>query len=89
MTTYYIIAFESTHYAIKTEKMLMKDFKIEMIPTPREISASCGLSIKAEPDEIDDIIKLIQAESFQGIKMFKLSIDGDNQRRADELNWRG
>lgn len=58
--TYYVIAFNSTHHAIKGEKLLQeKEFIIKTIPTPREITASCGLSIRFSPnlyEEIKDII---------------------------------
>ncbi len=44
---YLIITFESTHMAMKIEKILV-DLEIEMIPTPRHLSAACGISIKAD-----------------------------------------
>ncbi|MGI6697799.1 MAG: DUF3343 domain-containing protein [Clostridia bacterium] len=44
---YYILAFDSTHHAIKAEEQLKKNkVEAEMIPTPREVDASCGLSVK-------------------------------------------
>ncbi|MBM7614685.1 DUF3343 domain-containing protein [Alkaliphilus hydrothermalis] len=44
-----VIVFESTHFAIAAESLLKeKAYKIEIIPTPREITASCGLSIRFE-----------------------------------------
>lgn len=55
---FYVIVFESTHYAIAAEK-LFKDsgYKFDVIPTPREITHSCGLSIKFDLDNIQDINK--------------------------------
>ncbi|KJF25623.1 hypothetical protein TZ02_17685 [Clostridium aceticum] len=42
----YVIVFESTHYAIAAEKLLkQKNYQFDTIPTPREITANCGLSI--------------------------------------------
>ena len=44
---YYILTFDSTHHAIKAEEQLKKNkVEAEMIPTPREVDASCGLSVK-------------------------------------------
>ena len=42
-----VIVFESVHQAIRAEKVLQGEGMVfEMIPTPREISASCGQSIE-------------------------------------------
>lgn len=44
-----VFVFESIHQAIRAEKMLLEQgVTLEMIPTPREISASCGQSIEVE-----------------------------------------
>jgi len=56
----YIITFKSTHYAIMSERKL-RDYKVEMIPTPREISASCGLSIMFEVEDFNEIIKEVKS----------------------------
>ena len=56
----YVITFKSTHYAIMSEKKL-SNFKIQMVPTPREISASCGLSIIFEIEDFKEIIKEIKS----------------------------
>ncbi len=50
----YVIAFQSTQYAMKAEKELKKH-DIQMIPTPREITASCGLSILFKKEDLDSI----------------------------------
>lgn len=49
-----LITFNSTHLAIKTEKLLL-DLAIEMIPTPRQLSASCGLSLKASQENLQEV----------------------------------
>ncbi len=48
----YVIAFESTHAAMATERALAC-VKTTMLPTPKGISAGCGISLKfsAETDE--------------------------------------
>lgn len=56
-----VITFRSTHHAIKTEKTLKnKEFNIKVIPTPREITASCGLSIKFDDEEKKDIFEALK-----------------------------
>lgn len=44
-----VFVFESIHHAIRAEKVLLgHGTSFAMIPTPREISASCGQSIEVE-----------------------------------------
>ena len=40
-------------------------FSINIMPVPREITASCGISAKLEVDEIDSIIKLASEEELK------------------------
>ena len=53
MEEYYLITFESTHAAIQTEKLL-KPAEVTIMPVPRFISASCGISIRIRPDKHED-----------------------------------
>ncbi|WP_028856895.1 DUF3343 domain-containing protein [Psychrilyobacter atlanticus] len=47
-----LISFESTHMAIKSEKLLKEvDLDIRIIPVPREITSSCGLSLRINPTD--------------------------------------
>lgn len=42
----WLVAFHSTHHAIAAERLGKEaGWSMEMIPTPRDISASCGLSL--------------------------------------------
>jgi len=56
--TYFLMTFESTHEAIKTEKALA-GLDIDMIPTPRQLSTNCGLSLKANIEDMDTIRDLL------------------------------
>jgi len=52
MDEYYLLTFESTHAAISTEKLL-KPAEVTIMPVPRFISASCGISVRIHPDRKD------------------------------------
>lgn len=42
-----IATFDNTHHALRFEKILKEnEIKLTVMPVPREISASCGLSVK-------------------------------------------
>lgn len=80
---FYVIAFESTHVAIKTEKELMDKIKIEMIPTPREISASCGISLKFSTEDLNEMLEIIQCLSYD-LDVYKIDRTGD-QKVAEKI----
>ena len=46
MENKYLLTFVSTHDAISAEKTLSQYIKTTIRPTPREITASCGISIE-------------------------------------------
>lgn len=54
LNDYAIFTFKSTTQALKAERILKNDSaEFLMIPTPRKISASCGLAVKAELDYLE------------------------------------
>jgi len=58
---FFVISFESTHYAMMMEKRLKEKFKVDMIPTPRCITASCGLSLKMDTGLIEEVILTLKS----------------------------
>ncbi|NLA70001.1 MAG: DUF3343 domain-containing protein [Clostridiales bacterium] len=59
MDEYYLYTFSSTHAAIQTEKLL-SEAEARVMPVPRFISASCGISVRIKPEnsELADEIML-------------------------------
>lgn len=48
---YFIFVFDSTHRALKADKLLtIHCFKFDVIPTPKEITSDCGISIRINPE---------------------------------------
>ena len=62
MNEYYLITFESTHAAISTEKLL-KPADVRIMPVPRFISASCGISIRISPDRKEEAEAIFKEKS--------------------------
>lgn len=52
---YYLITFSSTHAAIATQKYLNGKLSFQVMPTLREISSSCGISLKITSSTYDRI----------------------------------
>ncbi|NLY87198.1 MAG: DUF3343 domain-containing protein [Clostridiales bacterium] len=62
MQEYYLFTFESTHAAISTEKLL-KPAECAIMPVPRFISSSCGISVRIRPDKRKEAEKLFKSGS--------------------------
>lgn len=74
---FYVISFDSTHHAIKAEKLFKeRNLNIKMMPTPREITASCGLSIRFEAGDLYEVKDIISKE--------ELSVKGKYEIRRKE-----
>jgi hypothetical protein len=47
MAEYSVVLFYSTAHAIRAEKVLSgAGFEIKMIPTPRQLSSDCGMALR-------------------------------------------
>ncbi|NLY46043.1 MAG: DUF3343 domain-containing protein [Tissierella sp.] len=58
--TYALITFKSTNFALLGEEIFKENsFVFKTIPTPRDVSTSCGLSLLFFVDDIDKVKKLI------------------------------
>lgn len=71
---FYLYTFVSTSNALKAEKVL-KDQQADflMIPTLREISSSCGLSIKFRPEHVEDYRLLLQENKVVVEKIYHVN----------------
>ena len=72
MESYILITFESTHLAIKTEKQL-EHLDIDVIPTPRQLSTSCGISIRASIETHKQIKDLMGSGYNEMSQCYKVS----------------
>ena len=69
---FYVITFDSTHKAIKTEKITKEKLDVELIPTPREISASCGLSLKFKEEQLEDLMEILKDTDKDGMVIYQV-----------------
>lgn len=85
---FYVIAFDSTHYAISTEKKLVAaGAPITMVPTPREISTSCGLSIRIRDEHLTKVLEALSGVSKEGMKLFRIDRT-EAEKSSVNLEWR-
>lgn len=59
--SYYALAFDSTHMAVAAEKYLSARIAVSVMPTPRKITASCGISLRIELENGERLKELLKA----------------------------
>ncbi|MDD3705260.1 MAG: DUF3343 domain-containing protein [Clostridiaceae bacterium] len=75
MNEYYVAVFDSTHYALKFEKAVRSGgFDISIMPVPREITASCGISAKLNSDDIDKVMALAAKENLKVAGYYRVEV---------------
>ena len=68
-----VISFDSTNFAMMADKCLSEEhFEKMVIPTPRAISNSCGISLMIEEDSIEGAKKIIKYNNLTIKGIFKI-----------------
>ncbi len=77
----FVVVFESTHFALGAEKILQeKGYSYDIIPTPREITASCGLSIRFDQHLLEEMKNLVSLKEISIKGIFQLlKLDGEKK----------
>ncbi|KGG80011.1 hypothetical protein Y919_08605 [Caloranaerobacter azorensis H53214] len=80
-----VAVFNSTNHAIQGEKILKnRNIEIKVIPTPREITASCGLSIKFDKKFLEEVLSCIQSRALN-IKGIYEIMKQDGRRTVNKV----
>lgn len=57
---YYMLSFESTHAAMAWEKALSGRVPVRTMPTLRQVSASCGISLRVEAEDLPALLVFLR-----------------------------
>ena len=61
MAVYSVVLFHSTAHALRAEKVLQRaGFTIKMIPTPRQLSSDCGMGLRFERGEAEQVAGILR-----------------------------
>lgn len=55
----FLLSFSSTHDGINAKMHLRNKYPFTILPTPREIHASCGISIRIRGEDFDTVRTLL------------------------------
>ncbi len=74
---FYLITFPSVSYAISAEKKLRDKANIKIIPTPREISATCGMALRIDGLTYQDVNDMFdKLEDGESLYEFGAKVNG-------------
>lgn len=59
---YYLLTFHSTHAAMAAERALTPHLPVTVMPTLRQITAACGISLRVEPPFYSTLQKALERE---------------------------
>ncbi len=83
---FYVVSFDSTHHAIRAEKLFKEhNLTVRMMPTPREITASCGLSIRFEEPDLKEVEDIINDEELDVKGKYEMNRE-DGVRTAQKID---
>jgi hypothetical protein len=86
MNDFGIITFQSTHHAMRAERILTQEgIKTKTIPTPRDITLSCGIAIRIAVDDLETIIELKRSGKLEYKELHHLRVV-DGKRALSKLD---
>lgn len=84
---YCLVAFKSTHHALAAEKALQEeDIDQVVIPTPQEISASCGLALKINPSDCPQTVSLLKNRGLADIELYEVNTNKEPRLKRLEIS---
>ncbi|NLJ72624.1 MAG: DUF3343 domain-containing protein [Syntrophomonadaceae bacterium] len=73
LDNFYLFTFSNTTDALKAEKVLKNNnYEHILIPTLREISSSCGLSVKVRPELTNIIKELLDSNKINFANIYRV-----------------
>lgn len=86
MERFILISFNSTHQAIKSESVTGKaNLKTRLIPTPPEVSAGCGLSLRLEETDKTEVEAILRTNEIQPDSWYIMTRE-NGKRKVEKIN---
>lgn len=79
--TYGVTTYKSTHHTIQAESVFKeRGIGFRTIPTPREITVSCGLAIIFALDDLPIVKEMVVNDEINIDSIYKYTKDGANSK---------
>ena len=73
MNPYGVVLFHTTSAVLRAEKALRRAaFSVKLIPTPRELSSDCGISLRFDWAQSDDVRAALEAARVEIVDIHQL-----------------
>ena len=59
-SSYYMLSFQNTHSAMAAQALLRAYLPVCVMPTLRQVSASCGISLRIETEDAPAFLRLVE-----------------------------
>ncbi len=80
LNDYCVVTFASTSSALKGEQVMKAaNREFVVMPTPREITASCGLSLKVKPEDAEGSYQVLREGGVDISGVYHLIRDGNRK----------
>lgn len=87
MNEMHIVSFNSTNQAIKCDKVFeSSNIRYAVLPTPREITKSCGTSIRFLLEDIEQIKNVIEENQIEYKGMYTITKLEDGKRKVETID---
>lgn len=87
MNEMYIVSFNSTHHAIRSDKLFNENsIKSTTLPTPREITASCGISIRFLYNDLKNVISVLKDNSIEYKGIYHINRLEDGKKEVNKID---
>lgn len=84
MKEFFIVTFNNTHEAMGAEALCIdKKLKVTMMPTPTYVTKSCGISLKVEINEEENLKKIVSEHKMSYKAIYELK---DNKLKEISFN---
>lgn len=81
-----VATFKSTHHTIQAESVFKENsISFKTIPTPREITVSCGLAIIFSLDDIEKVREMVKGKEINIDSIYKYTKNGSSSS-AEKIN---
>lgn len=71
--TYGVVLFHTTSAAMQAEKLLVKaGLKVKLIPTPRQFSSDCGISLRFDWEQKEQVESLLKSSKVDIASIHRL-----------------
>ena len=82
------LVFSATMDTIETERMLCRKFGTAIIPTPREISKSCGFAVRIDIKNEKELMEAVEVLDVP-YEIYRMGVRGVHGRTAELIAGRG